>query len=526
MTGSPKFWGIVLALALASAAAADDRPSITIAMAAMQRAHPAIAESNFDSRVIRSVLEGVLDRDWLAGPNGNDGTAIVPRLFTAHRQVDDLTWEFDVRQGVKFHNGREMTIDDVAFTLGEERLWGEKPIEPHTLGQSIAAVEIVDADTLRLRTRFPDPVLLQRLAHVIGHVVPKAEYLAAGREGFAAAPMGTGPYRWVRMVADEEIILEAFDDYWGGRPPLKQIRFVAVPEASARLAGLVTGEYDIITSVPPDMIELINREANYETRSIEVENMHHFTFMAGCGEDNSPCARNSPVQDPRVRRAMIHALDRARIADRLWNGLAKVPGGPNWQMYGDLFDADRKPLAYDPELAKKLLTEAGYDGREIVFGSVGNYYVNGDRAIEVAIQMWKQAGINVRLQKVENWAQMRPYGWQDLYMNSSNIRIPDPLSPVWWRFAEPTASYVLRGTTNPSEDHIRLGRILEQTLDPAARKAAFHELLDVWERDAPAIVLYRPIEIFGVRKDIKWTPYSFYWMDFRAENFSIAAVGQ
>lgn len=106
--------GTAFLLSLATSSGADDRPELTIAMAAMQRLHPAVAESNFDSRVIKSVMDGLLNRDWLNGPNGNDGTDIVPGIFTAWEQIDDLTWEFKVRQGVKFHHGREMTAEDAA----------------------------------------------------------------------------------------------------------------------------------------------------------------------------------------------------------------------------------------------------------------------------------------------------------------------------------------------------------------------------------------------------------------------------
>ena len=357
---------------------------------------------------------------------------------------------------------------------------------------------------------------------MIGHVVPADEYRELGYEGFGAAPIGTGPYRWAESVADDYIVLEAFDEYWGGKPPFSKITFKSVPETSARIAGLITGEYDIITSIPPDQAELIDRESDYETRSIEVENMHHLTFMTGCGEEGDACERRAAVRDPLIRKAMILAVDREKIADRLWTGLAKVPAGPTWEMYGDLHDADREPLGYDPEEAKRLIEEAGYDGKEIVIAVTAGYYVNGDRAVQVMMEMWKAVGLNVRLQFVENWGQMRPYGWQDVWINSSNIRIPDPLSPFWWRFAEPAASYLARKVQEPTEEYIRVGNILERTLDAEGRIQAFHEGLDEWQEQNPALIMYRPIEIYGVRKDLQWTPYSFYWMDFRDYNVSFA----
>ncbi len=512
--------GATFLSSFATFAQADDRPELTIAMAAMQRLHPAVAESNFDSRVIKSVMDGLLNRDWLNGPNGNDGTEIVPGIFTAWEQIDELTWEFKVRQGVKFHHGREMTAEDAAFTISQERF----EIRPHNLASSLEKVTVIDDETIQVKTKYPDPVLLHRLAHVIGHVVPAELYRERGYEGFGAAPVGTGPYYWAESVADDYIVLKAFDEYWGGKPPFSQITFKSVPETSARIAGLITGEYDIITSIPPDQAELIDREGDYETRSIEVENMHHLTFMTGCGEEGVGCdrgdGREAAVRNPLVRKAMIMAVDRQKIADRLWNGLAKVPAGPNWEMYGDLFDADRAPIGFDPEGAKALLEEAGYDGQEIVIAVTAGYYVNGDRAVQVMMQMWEAVGLNVRLQFVENWGQQRPYGWQDIWINSSNIRIPDPLSPWWWRFAEPSASYLARNVQEPTEEYLRVGNILERTLDSEMRIQSFHEGLDEWQEQNPALIMYRPIEIYGVRKDLQWTPYSFYWMDFRDYNVS------
>ena len=173
--------GMTLLLSVSTPIFADDRPELTIAMAAMQRLHPAVAESNFDSRVIKSVMDGLLNRDWLNGPNGNDGTEIVPGIFTAWEQIDDLNWEFKVRQGVKFHHGREMTAEDAAFTISQERF----EIRPHNLASSLEKVEVIDPETIRVTTKYPDPVLLHRLAHVIGHVVPAELYRERGFEGAA-----------------------------------------------------------------------------------------------------------------------------------------------------------------------------------------------------------------------------------------------------------------------------------------------------------------------------------------------------
>ncbi|MEO1681167.1 MAG: ABC transporter substrate-binding protein [Pseudomonadota bacterium] len=498
----------------------DPRPELVIGMNLIQRAHPAVAESNYDSRVIKSVMDGLLNRDWAAGPNRN-GTEIVPGLFTEWEQIDDLTWEFKMRPGVVFHNGREMTIEDVHFTLSAERLWGPEAIRPHAMAGSFASVDIVDEETLRLTTKAPDPVLLQRLAHVIGHVVPAEEYRELGPEGFAAAPIGTGPYKWETYVSGDELILSAHDDYWGSKPPFRRIVFKAVPENSSRIAGLITGQYDIITSVPPDQAELIDREEGYRTAPFEVENIHILMFISGCGErTEEDCAADpSALEDKRLRQAMVHAVDREQIADRLWGGLAKVPAGPNFPFFGELYEETRTPLAYDPERAKALMEETGYDGEEIVVTAVQGYYVNGDRALQVMQQMWQAVGLNVNLQFIENWTQQRPYGEvQDSFIVSANLRVPDPLSPWWWNYAAPAGFYQSNGILALSDEYIEVGEAISSTLDVEERKALWTRALDIWQDELPGMIFYRPIEILGVRDCLGWEPYSFYWMDFRAEN--------
>lgn len=515
----------LLASLLATSALADGhdpRPELTIAMPVIQRAHGALGDANFVSRVSRSLFDPMINRDWLNGPNGNDGTELIPGIVTKWTRIDDLTWEFKVRTDVVFHNDRPMTIEDVAFTISAERLWGEDPLRPHPLASSLASVEVVDAATLRVTTKFPDPALLNRFAYVIGHVVPADEYRELGPEGFGAAPIGTGPYKWNEYRADDMLELVANDAYWGDEPPFSKITFKAVPETSARIAGLVTGEYDIITSVPPDQMELIDREDAYETRVSEIENYHNVLFMTGCGQEGNGCADVAPTDDPRVRRAMIHAVDRELLAERLWNGLATVPSGPTWPLYGDFHDPSRKALAYDPDKAKALLAEAGYDGETIRLFITQGYYVNGDRAMEVALEMWKAVGLNVELRFVENWSQQQPFGEiQDAILISATMYIPDPVV-LYWNYGLPTATLVRLGMVDLGDDFRAAGEVLEQSLDPDDRREAFGTLLDIFQDQGATMMLYRTMEIYGVRSDLDWTPYSQFWMDFRAHNVGFA----
>ncbi|MEL6204327.1 MAG: ABC transporter substrate-binding protein, partial [Pseudomonadota bacterium] len=230
----------------------------------------------------------------------------------------------------------------------------------------------------------------------------------------------------------------------------------------------------------------------------------------------------APTDNPLVRQAMIHAVDRKQLADRLWNGLATVPSGPTWSLYGDFHDEARSALPYDPERAKALLAEAGYDGEPIKLFITKGYYVNGDRAMEVALEMWKAVGLNVELSFVENWSQQQPFAEiQDAILISATMYIPDPVV-LYWNYGLPSATLVRLGMVDLGDEFRAAGEVLEQSLDEAERQKAFATLLDIFQEQAGAMLLYRTMEIYGVRSDLEWTPYSQFWMDFRDHNVAFS----
>ncbi len=490
-------------------AQADSRPSITIAMPVIFTTHVPTQNTNFATRVTQNIYDRLIERDWLGAADGG-GTAPRPALATGWKQISPAELEITLRPNVKFHNGATMTAEDVAFTLSAERLWGPKPTEPFTFASTIKDVTVVDPLTVRITTKEPDPVMVERLMTQMSMVVPKAHYLSVGVDKFGQAPIGTGPYRWSKLVPGEYLQLEAFDDYWGGKPPLKSITYRVVPEASSRIAGLLTGEFDIITSVPPNQVTVIARDKATEVRSVQVENIHMLMFRSA--------TPGRPVADKRVRQAMVHAIDRQLLVDRLWNGMTAVPTTFSWPYLGDYYDPSRKARAYDPERAKQLLAEAGYKGEPIILRSIAGYYLNMDRAIQVMLEMWKKVGLNVKLEFVENMAQM---GWAtaDVVAISSNFEMADPLAPLWTSWGAPNGFFRARGHWSPSQAFLDLGQTLQTSFDKAERRAAYQKILDIWEDETPAILLYRPVESYGVRKNIAWRPYTMYWMDFRDFNF-------
>ncbi len=517
----PKFSAARAAKALAIAAAVtasmgagatyaseDGRTNLRVAMPTTWASHGPVVNSNFGARVAYSIYDQLVRRDYRMNADGSpnadgSGDALVPGLATSWEQISPTEWDFSIRQGVKFHDGTTMTTQDVAFSINNT--YGDGT-EPFAASGTIASVIAIDDKIVRITTKNPDPALLARMATVMGQVYPQAYYERVGQEGFGRVPIGTGPYKWAGRVTGESITLDAFDDYWGAKPPLASITFIEVPETSARIAGLLTGEYDIATSLPPDQTRPIDNDAGTEIRAIAVENVQMITFRQ--------YKKDRPQADARIRKAMALSLDRALLADKLWAGLT-VAGTYDFPGYGAYYQ-NRPALPYDPIEAKRLLDEAGYNGEEIVIRVVGGYYTNMTRAMEVGLEMWKKVGLNVRLEVIENWGQMGQEG--DAYAASDNMWMTDPAGGMWFSWGRVGGHRLKDWGGTPPDSFLALGTAIEQGSDFETRLQAYKDLLDLWDELVPAILLYRPVEAYGVRKNLDWTPYSFFYMDFRAAN--------
>jgi len=488
----------------AALAEQDGRSNLRIAMPTTWASHGPTVNSNFGARVAYSIYDTLVWRNYLSNADGS-GSELVPGLATSWEQVTPTEWDFTIRQGVKFHDGTTMTTADVAFSINNT--YGDG-LEPFAASGTIASVVPVDDKVVRITTKNPDPALLARMATVMGQVYPQAYYEKVGQDGFGREPVGTGPYKWANRVTGESVRLEAFDDYWGDKPPLYSITFLEVPEVSSRIAGLITGEFDIATSLPPDQTRPIDNDDGTEIRAVAVENVHMITFRQ--------YKEGRPQADKRIRKAMALSLNRALLADKLWAGTT-VAGTYDFAGYGDYALPDRGALPFDPEGAKKLLAEAGYDGEEIAIRIVSGYYTNMTRAMEVGVEMWKDVGLNVKLDIIENWGLMGQEG--DAYNASDNMWMTDPGGGMWFSWGREGGHRLKDWGGAPPAEFAALGTAIEQGSDFDTRQQAYSDLLDLWDDLVPAILLYRPVEAYGVRKDLEWTPYTFFYMDFRANNF-------
>jgi peptide/nickel transport system substrate-binding protein len=527
---------VLAALALSvTALRAEDRPTITVAVQQIVNAGALDMlreQSNVGQRILPSIFEPLIDMD-----RQNEKLPTVPALATAWTRIDTKTVELTLRRGVKFHDGSELTADDVIFTFSPARTGvgkqGEGPLFTSGAARSaqgttpppeVAAVfgrlwpaldrvEKIDAYTVRFVNKEPDLTLEGRIARHGAEIVAKAAFEAAPDWiTFARKPVGTGPYKVVEFKPDNVLVLEAHDAYWGGKPPIKQLRFVVVPEIASRVNGLLSGQYDFVTDIPPDQVKTITGNAKYEIVGGPITNHRLIVF-----DKHHPT-----LKDPRVRRAMSHAIDRKLIVEALWDNRTKIPAGLQWEYYGSMFQADWSVPAHDPALAKKLLTEAGYKGEPIPFRVLNNYYTNQVSNAQVLVEMWRAVGLNIQIEMKENWQQIfsqeTPRAVRD-WSNSAPFN--DPVSSIVNQHGPRGQQQQVGEWRN--EEFNRLSSKLETSTDTAERKATFRRMLEIAEREDPAYtVLHQSVILYGKRKDIQWKWSGLQSMDFRAGNFKIA----
>src|SRR5712664_586312 len=181
-----------------------------------------------------------------------------PGLATSWKNVNETTWEFTLRQGVRFHDGAPLTAEDVKATLERNLVPGKTVVHPGFA--TLEAVQIVNPTTVRVVTKKPDPLLLVRMAQMGAQILPARLTTEDGVKELARRPVGTGAYRFVEWVKDERLVMEANRDWWGWEgktPAIERIVWKPIPDEFPRIVALEKGEVDIITNVPPDRMKSI-----------------------------------------------------------------------------------------------------------------------------------------------------------------------------------------------------------------------------------------------------------------------------
>ena len=432
-----------------------------------------------------------------------------PALALSWRPVDDTTWEFKLRDGVRFHDGSEFTAEDVKFSLDRIPVTtGTMPMTLYT--KRVRGSEVMDKLTLRVTTNGPAPTLpndftrLMVVSRGIG-MEPRNEEFNSGK-----AAIGTGPFKFVSWEPRGDFVVERFSGWWGGQEPWAKVVRREIPNDAARLAALKSGQVDLVNYVPATDVASLQRDPNVDT--VIGDSVYVFNVYLKQGDklprpakvDGAEIAAN-PLQDARVRQAMDLAIDRRALARVVFEGHAK----PMSQLMPDTFFGaspnlpERRP---DLPRARALLAEAGFPkGFEIDFHCTSNRLPGDGPLCEALAQQWSRVGLKVNVNALIGTVffpasqrgeySMEMSGWGTLtgeaaYTYGALIHGPDP--------AVGLGNFNRSGYANPKVDKLLLDG--SRTLDDAARRAMFVRATDISMNDRPMLPIVMPQTIWAMGK--------------------------
>ncbi len=423
---------------------------------------------------------------------------IAPQLAESWRLLDDLTWQFKLRKGVVFHNGEPFNAEAVRFTI--ERVLDPNQKSPNRANiAEIAKVEVLDDFTVNLVTRQPYAALLNRLIDF--PIMPPKYTAEKGNAAVALRPVGTGPFRFVELVKDDHLVVEAFDRHWRGAPKIRRIVFKPIPEPFTRAAALRNNEVELVTTLPPNLARELDRVAGIRVHRVPS------TWIIYLGLN----AFKKPLSDVRVRQALNYATDVDAIIKNVLDGNGRRLEGPlTPQMFG--FDASIRGYSHDPAKARRLLAEAGYpDGLEITLEAPAGRY-QGDKEIAEALGgQWAKAGFKPRVQVAEWGAYFKRYlskQFQDAYL----LGLGGPMQDGDELYN--LVSSKGRGLYYKNEKVDLLFDQGRSTMDPAKRRKVYSELARVMVEDATWVYLMQQVDIYASRDRLGWTPRPDQWMLF------------
>lgn len=321
----------------------------------------------------------------------------VPGLAAAWYAVDGTTWEFRLREGVRFHDGSPFTVDDVIFSFERASRIGDDAsgFRTYTRGKRLIKM---DDYTLRIKTDRPEPLMPQIASaiRIVSDRIPPDTGSSQFNTG--AAAVGTGPYRFVEFIPGDRLVLERNEAYWGNKPEWTRVTLKTVASAASRVSALESGELDVIEKPPAADIGRLKRSPSYSVSQIV---SHRLIYLhTDQFREESPFVKakdgssiRNPLLDPRVRKAMSLAIDRNAIVEKTMQGAAigagqLVPAG----FFGR--SPALLPTPRDPDGARKLLSEAGFAGGfRLTIHGPNDRYVNDAGVATAVAGMLTEVGI-------------------------------------------------------------------------------------------------------------------------------------
>ncbi|GAB5377618.1 MAG: ABC transporter substrate-binding protein [Acuticoccus sp.] len=413
-----------------------------------------------------------------------DGELVPGLAAAAPTQVDETTWEFDLRDGVTFHNGAPFDADAVVASV-ERIIDPENNSEQMGYLNTITGAQKVDDDTVRITTSGPDPILPSRMYWM--KMIPAEHGDTIGEE-----PVGTGPYKFVSWDRGNQIVLEANEDYWDGAPEVKKITYRFVGEAGTRLSGLMAGEFDVITNLLPEFVPTVPNAA-------AVDGLETSVLILG--------TENEVVKDPKVREALNLAIDRDAMVEGLFQGHATVAGGHHINPRAFGYNGSLEGYAYDPEQAKALIKEAGAEGATIKITGENGRWLKSREQVEAIAAYWAEIGLDVQIE-IQEFSQYLDSLMGDgprpdaiFVANSNELMDAD---------RESSFIYHKDGAASSNSD-AEMAQMIDEarvTTDEAAREKLYHDVFQKGRELNYTVPLFNLQDIYGMSERIDWQPRS------------------
>lgn len=410
-----------------------------------------------------------------------------PCLATDYKVVDDLTWEFTIRQGVKFHDGSDFTAEDAAYSVNRiiDPDFGSQILSDFS---TIEKAEVKDANTIVIKTNIPDPILLKRLTKL--DMVSKAFTESKTFDELTVVANGTGPYKFEQWTRGLNITAVANENYWGEKPVIQKATFRFIEEPITRLSALKTGEINLAVNMYPeyaDELPKIFTEVGMETYWIR------FNQFSGV------------MRDKNMRLAANYAIDLQGLADALFLGYAAPCQGQMGRSGYFGYSDNISDYGYDPAKAKELLDAAGYKGEVVqLLSERGRWLKDGELTEAVAAQL-TEAGFNIQT-KFVSWNE-----WLDTLFDRS--KTPDmQYSSTSNEFFDMDRTYsaLVHGSgTQAGLDNPEYNKLIEEAreeMDVEKRKAMYENIAQKLHEDPFAIYLLILNDLHGGSENLEWTP--------------------
>ncbi len=420
---------------------------------------------------------------------------IRPLLATAWTWEDDETLVFTLRHGVTWHDGEKFSAEDVAYTINA--VASDRRLSAPGIYNWLAGADVLAPDRVRVRLRRPMPGALDYFAMAVW-ILPKAYRERVGADGFARAPVGTGPYRVVRNDPATGIELDRFEGYYPdspkGRPAIGRIRVRVVPDETTEVADLLDGTADWIWKFDPDRIAAIRR--NPDLSVVQAGSMRiGYISLDAAGRTGAA----NPLTNEKVRQAIFHAFDRGAMARELVGEGASPLDVPCYPAQVGCQSAAAVRYAYDPARARQLLAEAGYPHGFSVqlvtyeppqWSAAMQGYL---RAVGIDAQVIQLPPGEVVLRAIEGEARMQAGDWGSYAINDVSAILPHFF-------------------TFTPEDYTRDPQIRDwiadggATRDPARRGSDYAQAIHAITAHADWLPLYTYTVTYGFSRDLAFTP--------------------